>query len=342
MSRSTRLLILLAFLGIGFGFANARVFAEEPPASPAGEADRAAIHALLAEFVKAYDAGDAHAIAALFTSAARIEAEDADPIVGRAAIEKRFAERFEAEPGRTIVVEPTSLRMLGADAAIEEGLAVVASPPDGDHHAGSVRFRYTAAYVREDGRWLQDSIHDFPMPDLDAEKSPRERLADLEWLIGEWIDQDDDAEVETTCEWADDGAFLIRKFRVKAAGSIGLSGVQRVGWDPRLKQFRSWTFDSEGGFSEGLWSHEDGDDRWIIKTTGVLKDGRTASATNIVSRRGRDVVRWSSVERTLGSSALPGVEEVTLVRRPPPPRAAASPSTPAPTSTPGDPARSRR
>lgn len=293
---------------------SATALAAEPPAT-----DRAAVEAVVAEFVRAFDAGDAKAVAALFTEGARIEAEGSPPIEGREAIERRFAERFAEGLGQTIVVKTESLRFLGSDAAVEEGSAAIATPsgPEGEP-AEVVRSRYTAAYVRKDGRWLQDSIHDYPGAD-DADKSPRERLADLEWLIGEWIDEDDDARVHTTCEWADGGAFLVRKYRVEVDRKDVMTGLQRIGWDPRLKQFRSWTFDSGGGFSEAVWSREPDADRWIAKTTGVLTDGRTVSATNILTRAGRDILLWASVDRTLGGRALPDAETITLVRRPPQP-----------------------
>ncbi|WP_165248265.1 YybH family protein [Paludisphaera soli] len=326
MSRHPSAWILPACLGLGL--VGGAALAEEAPAAAHEKADREAVQAVLAGFVKAFDAGDAPAIAALFTEDARLETEGSPPIEGRAAIERRFAERFEAEPGQTIVVKPDSLRFLGADAALEAGIAAITIPGEEGEEPEISRFRYSAAYVRKDGRWLQDCIHDYPETEAAAdEPSPRERLAELEWLVGEWIDQDEDAEVHTTFDWAEEGAFLVRKYRVKAAGSFVMSGVQRIGWDPRLEQFRSWTFDSEGGFSEGLWSREIGLDRWVVKTTGVLKDGRSVSATNVLDRRGRDVLRWSSADRTLGSSALPGSENVTLVRRPPAPSSATSPST---------------
>ena len=333
MSRRILALALVACAGLA-GRAGS---AEEPPGpAAAADPDRAAIAAVVAEFVRAFDAGDARAVAALFTEGARIEAEGEPPVEGRAAIEAMFAERFESEPGRKITIRAESLRLLGPDAAVETGTAVVEEPAEASGGTTAPeRSRYTAAYVRKDGRWLQDSVLDFPAAPVAAETTPRERLAELEWLVGDWIDQDDEAEVHTTCEWAEGGAFLIRKYRVEVAGSPVMTGVQRIGWDPRRRQLRSWTFDSEGGLAEGLWSREDGRDRWVVKATGILKDGRSATATNVLSREGRDVFRWSSEDRTLGASALPGVESVTLVRRPPAPGSTAS------LPTPGAPARSK-
>ena len=150
----------------------------------------------------------------------------------------------------------------------------------------------------------------------------------MEWLVGSWLDENDEGEVQTTCDWSDDRSFLLRSFRMKIGGRVEVSGVQRIGWDPRLNQFRSWVFDSEGGFSDGLWSRDDRG-RWIIKSTGVLKDGRTVSATNILTQVDGDMLRWGSVDRTLGSKALPDAEAAVLVRKPPAPRGRDSTTQPA-------------
>mgnify|MGYP001148470827 CR=1 FL=1 len=296
------------------------------PAQSTATADEAAIRALVVEFTRAFNAGDAKGVAALFTENARIATEGGDGVEGRTAIEKLFAESFSASPGQIIVVKTDSLRMLGSEAALEEGTATITgastgddadADADADARAGSSR--YTAAYVKVDGKWLQDDVHDYPLLKAAVARPAHEHLKELEWLVGEWLDESDDAEVRTTCDWSDDHHFLLRSFKMRIGGRIEVSGVQRIGWDPRFNQFRSWVFDSEGGFSDGLWSRDD-QGRWIIKSTGFLKDGRTVSATNILTRGDGDSLRWGSVDRTLGGNALSDVEEVVLVRKPPSPR----------------------
>ena len=56
---------------------------------------------------------------------------------------------------------------------------------------------------------------------------------------------------------------------------------QRIGWDPLTKQIKSWVFDSEGGYGDALWTRKG--NQWVIKSTGVLPDGRTASATHVLT-----------------------------------------------------------
>ena len=55
----------------------------------------------------------------------------------------------------------------------------------------------------------------------------------------------------------------------------------------------------------------------VVKAEGVQQNGEPASATNIITRLGKDRIGWQSVNRTLGGAAVPGVVEFTLVRKPP-------------------------
>ncbi len=275
--------------------------------------------ALVAEFTRAFNAGDAKAVAALFTGEARMITLNGRTVNGRAAIEQLFALSFEQYPGQTIEVKTESLRFLGAESAIEEGTATLTSPPAAGEQSGSSEStRYSAAYVKRDGKWLQDSIRDYPLTEPAVELTAHNHLEELAWLVGDWVDESDEAEVHTTCRWAENQSFLLRSFQVRIRGRASLSGTQRIGWDPRLKQIRSWVFDSDGGFSEAFWSRDG--ERWVIKTLGVLKDGRTASATNVLTRVNKDRIKWASEDRTFGADVLADTEEITLVREPPKPR----------------------
>ena len=171
----------------------------------------------------------------------------------------------------------------------------------------------TVVYIKKSGQWLQSAVRDEIAHDL----GPHERLKELEWLLGDWINESQDAFVNTSCKWSDDGNFLIREFTMKTQGQPVLSGTQRIGWDAVKRQFKTWIFDSQGGFGEGYWT-KDGD-RWLIKAEGVRQDGKPASATNIITRMGKDRIGWQSVDRTLGGAAIAGIDEFTLVRKPPEP-----------------------
>jgi uncharacterized protein (TIGR02246 family) len=278
-------------------------------AQAARQADDArAIAALVASFTKAFNSGDAAAAAATYAEDALVVDEQGERTEGRAAVRDRLAASFAGSPGSTIAINVDALRFLGPDTALEEGRTTIT--PAGAGGVPEVT-RFTVVYVKHDGHWLQSAVRDEVSHDL----TPHDRLKELEWLVGEWVNESQDAVVHTTCKWADNGNFLTREFTMKTHGQPVLSGTQRIGWDPVRGQFKTWIFDTEGGFGEGFWARNG--DEWVIKAEGVRQDGRHASVTNILKRLGKDRASWQSVDRTLGGVAMPGIDEFTLVRKPP-------------------------
>ena len=137
--------------------------------------------------------------------------------------------------------------------------------------------KFIAVYVKLDGHWLQSVVRDEVANDL----SPHDHLMNLEWLIGDWVNESDDAVVSTTCKWEKGGNFLVREFSMKTKGQPVLSGTQRIGWDPLKRRFKTWIFDSEGGHGEGFWTRDG--NQWVVKVEGVGREGKPVSATNIIT-----------------------------------------------------------
>ncbi|MFI5457074.1 MAG: YybH family protein [Isosphaerales bacterium] len=322
--RRVCLMFVIALAAAGLGLGAQEVPKKEPPRQGAGASraalkavdapradrrdDEQALKALVDTFIKAFNTGNADAAAATYTQTAMVVAETGERIEGRAGIKQRYAASFADNPGSTIAVQVDSLRFLGAETALEEGHATI-TPAKA---AGAPEItRFTAVYVKQDGHWLQAAVRDEPAHDI----TPHDRLKELEWLVGEWVNESQDAVVFTTCKWADGGNFLVREFTMKTRGEAVLSGSQRIGWDPVRRQFKTWIFDTEGGHAEGYWARNG--DQWVIKAEGVRQDGLHASATNIITRLGKDRLTWQSVDRTLGGAAIPGIDEFTMVRKPP-------------------------
>ncbi len=198
--------------------------------------------------------------------------EFGDRIVGLDKIENEYSEFFESTPRSTLVLMPDSLRFLGADTAKEEG-KIRLQPGDGG--PTTIR-RYVAFFVKHDGGWRYSCVRE----DHDVTLSAHDRLESLQWLVGDWIDESDDAVVHVHTDWSKDGNFLLREFTVHVQGKPAMTVDERIGWDPLTRQIKSWVFDSAGGHGEGLWTPDA--TRWIIKSTGVLPDGRVAAATHII------------------------------------------------------------
>ena len=285
--------------------------------------DVAAIRGLTTSFIQAFNAGDSAAIARLFTENARIIDEENQISEGRAAISARFAKRFSEQPGETLAVTPEAIRFLGPDTAIEEGTATIQPPVvEGEKVPPTAEItRYTVVYVRRDGTWLHASIRD-QLADVasgyaQAGNSNYEHLRPLEWLVGDWVEEGSDIVLTSSFAWSDNRNFLIRTFRLQVPGRPAVTGTQRIGWDPSIRQIRSWEFDSDGSFGEGIWSRRG--DEWVIKMNGVRHDGRVASDTRVIVRTGSDHLSWRAVDRTLADEVQEDTPEFVMVRRAPVP-----------------------
>jgi uncharacterized protein (TIGR02246 family) len=287
----------------------AALAAAQPQAVPVERPeDSQAITEVGRAFISAFNKGDPAAVAALFTEDAEVTDESGNTVRGREAIIEHFASGFELARGAKLELTPESIRFLGPDLARETGRART-FPPDGGTPETT---RYSALLARQNGRWLQTLVHEYP----DRPLTPHDRLKELEWMLGDWVDENERGVVHTTCRWSDDKNYIIRDFTLHVAGQPALSGSQRIGWDPLTGQFKSWVFDHDGGYSEGLWSLREKNE-WMIKATGVLADGRTIAATQFLTYVSPTTARWRSVDRTIGGQAIPDLSEIFMVRTPP-------------------------
>lgn len=294
------LMAVIALLGSGVWY----VTAEEP--SGDRQSDEQAIRKSAEAFSQAYNEGNAKAIAAQFVPDGEYIDEFKNIFKGRETIEKEFAAFFKASPGNKINITVEGVRFVGPNMAIEEGYTTLQSVDN----SPAVDSRYIAVHLKQNGGWKIGVARD-----LEADVStPHEHLRQLEWMLGEWLDESDEATVRTSTRWSDDGNFILSDFHLETAGLRTMDGTQRIGWDPIAKQIRSWVFDSEGGFSEGKWTRI-GDD-WLVKNNGVSPDGAVGSATNIYTPLDGKTIRWSSTHRVVGGELQPDVS-VVVVRQPP-------------------------
>jgi uncharacterized protein (TIGR02246 family) len=272
-------------------------------------ADRQAIVALNRSLADAVGRGDAKAVASLFEPDARLTTEDGLTISGLEEVQEYFASAFALSPDLKLTIDSTGTRFPAPDLAVDEGNTVV-ERKDGERHFA----RYVAEIVRRDGQWRFANVRDEAARDV----KPAERLKELAWLVGDWVTEGDDAVVTSSCAWDADRAFLLRKFVVNVQGKPVLRGEQRIGWDPRSEQFHSWSFDSDGGFHEGSWSREG--DAWLVRDRGVRADGRTVEAKHVLRLAGPQMIRWTTVDRSIGHKATSDLDEYVLVRKAPSPK----------------------
>ncbi|MCE9530849.1 MAG: DUF1579 family protein, partial [Planctomycetes bacterium] len=173
-----------------------------------------------------------------------------------------------------------------------------------------VHSTFNDIWVKVDGKWLINTANETISPS-DA-KNPN--LRELDWAVGSWIEKGEGVEVKTTCRWTLDGAFLIRNFNAVMNGQNVFRGNQIIGWDPAKKCLRSWTFDSDGGFSEGTWTRDNAT-RWSIASAGVMADGRRVTSKQILEHPDNDTVLFRQVSREAEGQLLPSIPAVKAERQ---------------------------
>jgi uncharacterized protein (TIGR02246 family) len=273
----------------------------------AGEKDEQAIRDGSNKFVDAFNRHDAKAIGAMWTEDGDYIDETGQVYSGRKAIVEEFQRYFATNKGRTVQVYIDMIRFLTPDVAIVDGTSVVDPPPEGPPVTG----RFSSMRVKRGGKWLVAAVRESAV----EVPSNYQHLAAVDWLLGEWLDEDEDVSIRSSVRWGPNKNFLIREFKVKIADRPALSGTQRIGWDPERQQIKSWTFDSNGGVSEGFWI-QDGN-RWIVRVDAVLRDGEEASATNIHTMIDPDTFSWESRNRVIDGESQPDIPQVRVIRLPP-------------------------
>jgi uncharacterized protein (TIGR02246 family) len=256
-------------------------------------------------FVAAFHKGDAKALAAHWTPDGDYTDQTGRTLKGREAIEKAFSGMFAEHKGLKVRVDIGSLRFVTPDVAIEDGVTSV-MPPDGGPPS---RARYTIVHVKRNSDWYLSSVREAPY----AVPSNREQLAELEWLIGDWADNNAKGETaRVNYQWGANQNFLVGEFTTTIKQFAVGGGTQRIGWDAGNKQLRSWVFEDNGGFGGGLWQRDG--NQWTIKAHATLPDGKKMAATNILTRVDADTMTMQFRDRTVDGQRMEETKMVTLRR----------------------------
>ena len=267
--------------------------------------DEMAIRKAVEAYVAAFNKGDAKALAAMWApEAVYTNPLTNEDVVGREAIEGQFAGIFEGAKGARLESTTLSIGFVSPNVAVEQGLAKVILADQVPEES-----QYSAVYVKRDGQWLLDRVTEEVVPVV---ISHYEHLKALEWMVGSWVDQDEEATVITECNWTRNNNFLTRSFTVQVGDQINMAGMQIIGWDPAEKRIRSWVFDSDGGFGQAIWTKKD--NSWHIQQTGVLPDGRKSSVVNIITYVNDNTCTLQSVNRTVDGELLPNIAEVQITK----------------------------
>jgi uncharacterized protein (TIGR02246 family) len=281
---------------------------------PAPSPEEQAIVAGVEAFAKLYSAANAEKLAELFHDFASIIDPEGKETRGKAAVAEMYATAFQQSPGLKLQSKVDEVRFLAPDVVRVNGESQISSAASD----ASDFNKFSVLLVRNDGKWKIAEIRESAAPAADV--TPYERLQELEWMVGDWVDESDNNRVQSNVRWADNQSYLVRTYKVEMQGEKNSSGTMFIGWDPQSGQIKSWLFDSNGGHGEALWVRT-GDKEWVVKAQGVLRDGRPTSATQIHTIINKDSVKTSSIDRIIGGQVAPDIVDVVMVRKAPAPDA---------------------
>ncbi|HEY4309264.1 MAG TPA: nuclear transport factor 2 family protein [Pirellulales bacterium] len=281
--------LCLSALLLGGAIISGSSVAAEPQATAARvSSDEAAVRSAATAYRQALDKKDVDAVTAYWTP-------DADYVdqLGRVykihaglALAKKLSQEAFHLAHLAPQTETLTVRFVTPDVAIEDGsferIGSLAGPaPQG---------RYTAVWVKREGRWLIDGVRESPVRVEDSTVA----LDDLGWLIGDWVAEGPHVSAEISCSWGQDQSFIVTHLKMRPATGEPFSSTQLIGWDPKEQRIRSFMFDSRGGFNEGVWTNEG--DGWVVKSAASHPNGKRTTSTKIYSRIDENTAIWESID----------------------------------------------
>jgi uncharacterized protein (TIGR02246 family) len=303
----TALAAVVVILGLAVRPAThvSEAMAQAPAKSATG--DEAAIKQANLDYITAMVKGDVDGVMAFWATDADYIDEAGKMTRGKEQIAAMFKKSLPDVKGSKAVGKIHSMKFLRPEICLEDGTLELATA-DGTKTSS----RYAVVWTKVGDKWLISSARDLPAEVTDLPSIASAQLKELEWLIGEW--QDDKGKGEQTAKiyWGPNKAFLLMDYAVKQAEGDPLEVTVRIGWDGASGIIRSWVFDTQGGFAEGLWQ-KDGK-RWLIGQSGVLPDGGTGGSTNSYEFVDENSFIWRSVDREVDNQPLADVE-IKFVRK---------------------------
>jgi uncharacterized protein (TIGR02246 family) len=308
MNRLRWLCLAMLFAGAG-GYAWLQASSPEPRRHLADTAlsEQEAL-TFLQKAVVVYNQRDAKAMSGLFLPEGELVDDAGNLLRGRATLESYYADNFQAMPTAKLAVENQSSRVLTDSLVLVDGFATV-TPSDKEP---ARRTRVAVVLTKQGNQWFLASIRDLE-EDTDATLGG-EKLKELQWLVGDWLEEGGSYQVHSNIQWSDDKLSLVNHFRFVSPQQKEVKGTQRIAWDPATNKIKSWSHDNAGGHAEGLWTRSNGS--WIVKSSGASSEGDATSATMVYTpvRPGRiDIV---SRDRVIGDDVEPEIS-ITMVRKPP-------------------------
>ena len=168
--------------------------AAAPPSSKTAAAENP-VRETLDAYIAAYNQKDAAKLVEFFTSDGTLIDSENVSTRGREAIAQEFSEGFAERSSYTLQAKIDRIRLITPDVAQAEGVAQLVSPKE-----ATIANQFVVLLARQGEAWKIVEIREYPAP---AESvTPYERLKELEWMVGDWVDESDDRALDVSASSA--------------------------------------------------------------------------------------------------------------------------------------------
>lgn len=223
------------------------------------------------DYVTAFSAGDAKALADMWTEDGTFINIEGREYKGRLAIEQFFESNFKRIGGPPIEISVDCFKFPADNVAIEEGISRVLQ----GRYSG-IASRYTVVHVKKNNSWQMTNVTetDYISPSIDS-------LADLSWLIGNWTATSLKGDVvHFKTKWIANKNFIACEY--KWNNSKEVDELQIIGWNPRIGKIVSWHFGANGGSGYGRWLKDE--QSWVQTAKSLELNGTISSGINTIKR----------------------------------------------------------
>lgn len=159
--------------------------------------------------------------------------------------------------------------------------------------------RYNQISTAEEGQW--------------AVPQKNEHIKELNWLIGDWKQEDGDLIFRTKAEKVLNENFVVMDFGMYLKDKMQLEGKQMIAWNPLEKHFFSWVFDSDGGYGQGKWKKKG--NSWIIENVYTFSNGSRGRSINIYTVNSENNITWELTGREIDGKILPNLGPIKITRK---------------------------
>lgn len=267
--------------------------------------DEKELQTTIDNYVAAYNGGAVDKVMAFWAEDSNFVDIGGGVHQGRDLISALFRRGFAGNPGRTLKLTSDVRKFLAPTVAMDDGILELTSP-DGEVSRG----RYAVVWTKDGDAWKIRSARDIPLANEEVVDPEPPALDELAWLTGKWEAKSEKYQITLDCDWLMDRSFLAQRFHIKGADEE-FRVLTLIGYDPADGTYRSWYFDSRGGFGGGPWSKRG--DVWRTAVAAVLPDGQVGSSIMTWQKIDESSAKWQAIEREVSGEPLPDAEQ-TYVR----------------------------